>query len=197
MQPSSSSACVSLSPPFESSVPRWGAAASLPTATLRPPPLTPTHLSSDSRLPTPHTDRAGLPPVSLETGGVGKTTLGLIAATSLRRSFIDADSAFQTLHGPISAFVTARGWSAFRDAETAILRKLLDEHPRGYVIACGGGVVERDENCDLLRAFRDQGCPIVHVVRDKEETVRYLVDEQARCALPPASLFLGHSPTLE
>ncbi|BGP52335.1 hypothetical protein JCM10450v2_008306 [Rhodotorula kratochvilovae] len=112
--------------------------------------------------------------------GVGKTTLGLIAATSLRRSFIDADSAFQTLHGPISAFVNAHGWSAFRDAETVILKKLFDEHPRGYVIACGGGVVEREENRELLRKFKQAGGPIVHVVRDKEETVRYLVDEQAR-----------------
>ncbi|KPV72850.1 uncharacterized protein RHOBADRAFT_254, partial [Rhodotorula graminis WP1] len=107
--------------------------------------------------------------------GVGKTTLGLIAATSLRRSFIDADSAFQTLHGPISQFVNTHGWSAFRDAETRILAQLLREHPRGYVVACGGGVVERDENRELLARFRDdQGCPIVHVVRDKEETVRYL-----------------------
>ncbi|GAA6053999.1 hypothetical protein JCM3770_002411 [Rhodotorula araucariae] len=112
--------------------------------------------------------------------GVGKTTLGLIAATSLRRSFIDADSAFQTLHGPISAFVNAHGWSAFRDAETVILKKLLEEHPRGYVIACGGGVVEREENRELLRWFKQGGGPIVHVVRDKDETVRYLVDEQAR-----------------
>ncbi|KAJ8291374.1 Pentafunctional AROM polypeptide [Rhodotorula toruloides] len=112
--------------------------------------------------------------------GVGKTTLGLIAATSLRRSFIDADSAFQTLHGPISQFVTTHGWSAFRDAETVILKRLLEEHPRGYVIACGGGVVEREENRNLLQRFREGGGPIVHVVRDKEETVRYLVDEQAR-----------------
>lgn len=41
------------------------------------------------------------------TGGVGKTTLGLIAATSLRRAFIDADSAFQTLHGSISTYVAS------------------------------------------------------------------------------------------
>lgn len=122
---------------------------------------------------------------------MGKTTLGLIAATSLRRSFIDADSAFQTLHGPISTFVNAHGWSAFRDAETVILKKLLKEHPRGYVIACGGGVVEREENRQLLQRFKDSGNPIVHVVRDKEETVRYLVDEQARCACVPPT---RHSP---
>ncbi|GAA5932302.1 uncharacterized protein JCM15063_001184 [Sporobolomyces koalae] len=112
--------------------------------------------------------------------GVGKTTLGLIAATSLRRSFIDCDAIFSTLYGPISTFVNTRGWSAFREAETQILAKLLSDHPKDYVIACGGGVVEREANRDLLKAFRERGGTIVHVVRDKDETVRYLVDETAR-----------------
>ncbi|GAA5957265.1 hypothetical protein JCM8115_006933 [Rhodotorula mucilaginosa] len=114
--------------------------------------------------------------------GVGKTTLGLIAATSLRRHFIDADSAFQTLYGPISTFVTAHGWAHFRQRETEILQRLVEQHPKGYVIACGGGVVERQENRDLLEHFRKQVGPIVHVVRDQDETVRYLVDESARPA---------------
>ncbi|KAK4047805.1 hypothetical protein OIV83_005147 [Microbotryomycetes sp. JL201] len=113
--------------------------------------------------------------------GVGKTTLALIASTSLRRAFVDADSAFQTLHGcSIASFVNTHGWPAFRDAETVILRKLLAEHPTGYVIACGGGVVEREENRELLARFRNDGHPIVHVIRDKTETVRYLVDETRR-----------------
>lgn len=153
------------------------------------------HLLHLSRLTK---NRADLP--FRTAGGVGKTTLGLIAATSLRRSFIDADSAFQTLHGPVSAYVSGRsrssasafpltdlardftdhGWAAFRDAETIILKKLLSEHPRGFVIACGGGVVEREDNRKLLKQFRDEGHPIVHVVRDKEETIRYLVDETIR-----------------
>ncbi|SCV67273.1 BQ2448_5919 [Microbotryum intermedium] len=112
--------------------------------------------------------------------GVGKTTLGLIAATSLRRQFIDADSAFQTLHGPITNFVKARGWADFRDKETAILKQVLHQYPRGYVIACGGGVVEREENRTALRQFRAAGHPIVHVVRDKEETIRPSWGEEIR-----------------
>lgn len=49
------------------------------------------------------------------------------------------------------------------------------------MIACGGGVVEREANRDLLALFRESG-PVVHVVRDKEETVRYLIDEVRRPA---------------
>lgn len=80
----------------------------------------------------------------------------------------------------ISPFSSENGWPAFRDAETVILKKILSEHPTGVVIACGGGVVEREENRRLLCEFRDSGKPIVHVVRDKEETVRYLVDEASK-----------------
>ncbi|BGP20935.1 hypothetical protein JCM10213v2_009100 [Rhodosporidiobolus nylandii] len=112
--------------------------------------------------------------------GVGKTTLGLIAATSLRRSFGDADAYFESLHGPISSFVSANGWPPFRERETVILKKLLEERPKGWVIACGGGVVDSEENCKLLRKFREGGGVIVHVVRDKEEVVHYLIDEHRK-----------------
>lgn len=114
------------------------------------------------------------------SGGVGKTTLGLIAATSLRRHFGDCDSYFESLHGPISTFVSKHGWPPFRDCETQILHKLLEERPRGWVIACGGGVVDREENVEMLRKFRDGGGVIVHVVRDKEEVVHYLIDEHRK-----------------
>jgi len=200
MPPSSSSACVS--PPSPSS---------LPLLPLFPPDevgqpherarahsaATVSSAASSTLQGAPaHDQPADALSLLVRAGGVGKTTLGLIAATSLRRSFIDADSAFQTLHGPISQFVNTHGWHAFRDAETRILAQLLREHPRGYVVACGGGVVERDENRDMLARFRDeQGCPIVHVVRDKEETVRYLVDEQARCVLPLSHSLPLHLPS--
>lgn len=113
--------------------------------------------------------------------GVGKTTLGLIAATSLRRQFLDADSVFKTLHGPISTFVAAHGWPEFRAKETTILQQLVKQHPTGFVISCGGGVVESPENRSTLATFARETGPIVHVVRDENETVQYLVDERARC----------------
>lgn len=40
--------------------------------------------------------------------------------------------------------------------------------------------MERETNRELLRQFKEKGGPIVHVVRDKEETIKYLVDEVAR-----------------
>ncbi|GAA5905643.1 uncharacterized protein JCM6883_005394 [Sporobolomyces salmoneus] len=141
-------------------------------------PKVPTSPQSTSR-PALYAPDASI--VLIGMRGVGKTTLGLIAATSLRRAFVDLDAAFTKIHGPISSFVNSRhGWSGFRDAETMILKKILEDHPKNFVIACGGGVVEREENRELLRMFKDRGGTIVHAVRDKEETVRYLVDESAR-----------------
>lgn len=41
-------------------------------------------------------------------------------------------------------------------------------------------MVEREENRNMLAAFRNRGCPIIHVLRDKDETIRYLVNEVAK-----------------
>lgn len=72
------------------------------------------------------------------------------------------------------------GWDAFRAAETAILRRIFQDHPKDAVVACGGGCVEREENRKLLQEFRNSGAVIVHVVRDKEETLRDLVGEKVQ-----------------
>lgn len=85
-----------------------------------------------------------------------------------------------TAPSSLTCSFSAKGWPAFRDAEAAILKKLIEEHPTGCVIACGGGVVEREENRELLARFRDSHHPVVHVVRDKDETIRYLVNEEKR-----------------
>lgn len=66
------------------------------------------------------------------------------------------------------------------DLETDILRRLLAEHPRDTVIACGGGVVEREENRAMLTEFGRNIGPVIHVTREKEEVIRYLIDEKDR-----------------
>lgn len=72
------------------------------------------------------------------------------------------------------------GWDAFRAAETAILQKILRDHPSDAVVACGAGCVEKEANRILLQEFRDSGGVIVHVVRDKEETLRDLAGEKVQ-----------------
>jgi|GEM_PF-34150 len=79
----------------------------------------------------------------------GKTTLGLALAHALGRDFADTDALFVQKWGQsIADFVAERGWDAFRDEETRIL-EAVDRAP-GRVIACGGGMVLRPRNRELL-----------------------------------------------
>ncbi len=82
----------------------------------------------------------------------GKSTIGPLVASRLGWRFCDLDHAITTRIGmPIAAYFSARGESAFRDAESAELRTTL-EMPGDLVLATGGGCVLREENRVILRA---------------------------------------------
>lgn len=81
--------------------------------------------------------------------GVGKTTCGRSLARLTRRPFIDLDDAFSVDTGiSPAAFITTYGEEAFRARETAILKSYAARS--GLIIACGGGVVTREENYPAL-----------------------------------------------
>lgn len=83
----------------------------------------------------------------------GKTSLGLALARRLGRGFADTDALFLQKWGrSIADFVAERGWEAFRDEETRIL-EAVDRAP-GRVVACGGGMVLRPRNRELLARGR-------------------------------------------
>lgn len=113
---------------------------------------------------------------------IGKSTLGLIAATHLNRPFIDADRLLSRTAGcSPKEYIAKYSWEQFRDLETQILRQILSEHPDGYLVACGGGVVEREENRSMLLDFASSlGGKVIHITREKEEVIRYLINEKDR-----------------
>lgn len=81
--------------------------------------------------------------------GSGKTRVGQNLARVLGREHVDADAAFAARTGRSCAeFITTSGEEAFRQEETACLRELGARS--GLVISCGGGVVTRPENYELL-----------------------------------------------
>lgn len=81
--------------------------------------------------------------------GAGKTTVGEILAHELGYSFYDVDSFIEKTAGrSIKDMFTMAGESWFRDQETMILEGLCDGDNR--VIATGGGIVERDENYEIM-----------------------------------------------
>ncbi|MBW2010214.1 MAG: shikimate kinase [Deltaproteobacteria bacterium] len=80
----------------------------------------------------------------------GKTTVGRSLAGRLGWPFIDADVELVKEHEmTVSQIVSTQGWDAFREKETAVIKKLsgLDKH----VIATGGGAVLNNENIKNMK----------------------------------------------
>ncbi|KAI9483923.1 MAG: EPSP synthase-domain-containing protein [Benjaminiella poitrasii] len=116
--------------------------------------------------------------------GVGKTTLGQYAAEVLGFKFIDVDQYFEeTLKTTVFDFINTWGWSQFRVKETEALKQLLSkdsEYGQGYVIACGGGIIETEESREILKKHAKEGGKVLHLVRDLEQVVRYLNRDKTR-----------------
>ena len=84
--------------------------------------------------------------------GSGKTTVARLLAESLGWQWVDADDALERRTGrSVRAVFAEDGEAAFREHESAVLRELCGL--RRHVVATGGGVVLREDNRALLRAF--------------------------------------------
>ena len=113
--------------------------------------------------------------------GAGKTYIGEIAAAALGRTLIDSDQALsQKLQRDLSEYVAEEGWPAFRMAELALLRELLESKPTDHVISLGDGIVESPEARELLSQWMREKGPIINVTRDIDEIIDYLDGETRR-----------------
>ena len=96
--------------------------------------------------------------------GCGKTTIGKLLAQKLNREFIDSDKVFEeTICPDITEYFSTNGEDDFRREETKILRKLSQKN--NCIIATGGGVVERQENKEILQS----GGTVVFIDRNPED----------------------------
>ncbi|EEB91042.1 hypothetical protein MPER_10669 [Moniliophthora perniciosa FA553] len=106
--------------------------------------------------------------------GVGKTTLGTIAAKALGWELVDTDQLIEKrFKVSIATFIETQGWDQFRKIESEILETSLRSHRTAAVIACGGGIVELRSNRQLLQKFREHG-PVIHVLREKDAVLEFL-----------------------
>jgi len=77
--------------------------------------------------------------------GTGKTTIGLILAEKLDKTFLDMDEIIEKRENrAISAIFAENGESFFRNLERNLVRELAENDDQ--VIATGGGVVLNAEN---------------------------------------------------
>ena len=84
--------------------------------------------------------------------GTGKSVIGRRVAAMARRPFLDMDAEIETRAGKrISRIFAEDGEAAFRDLESALAAE-WGQARMGAVIACGGGVVLREENLTALGA---------------------------------------------
>ncbi|KAF7419399.1 3-dehydroquinate dehydratase (3-dehydroquinase) [Pleurotus ostreatus] len=130
--------------------------------------------------------------------GSGKTFIGQLAASALSWTFVDADAYFEEKHQTgVREFVHKNGWPAFREAETSLLKELLtaDEKSTRHVISLGGGIVETEGARQLLKDYATKG-PVVHVIREIDEVVKYLGAEVSRPAYgePITDVFRRREP---
>jgi len=80
----------------------------------------------------------------------GKTSVGRGLAARLDLDFVDTDHVLvESVGMEISEYVSQNGWDAFRDRETETLERVAGKGIR--VIGCGGGIVLREKNRDLLK----------------------------------------------
>ncbi|MDP4096864.1 shikimate kinase [Paenibacillus sp. P96] len=81
--------------------------------------------------------------------GTGKSTVGALLADKLGYHMVDLDAELERQEGrAIPDIFANEGEAYFRDAETAVLHKVLEDS--GQVIATGGGAVLREGNCRAM-----------------------------------------------
>ena len=80
----------------------------------------------------------------------GKTSVGRILADKLNFKFYDTDEVLVRKAGcEIAQYVEQKGWNGFRDLEAEVLGELSKKDRA--VISCGGGIVVRQENRNVLK----------------------------------------------
>jgi shikimate kinase len=82
--------------------------------------------------------------------GSGKTTLAQHVAKALDAPVVDTDRLVEEATGKtVREIVEEKGWEAFREQETAVLKQVCST--RGQIVATGGGIVLSPVNRDLLQ----------------------------------------------
>lgn len=107
--------------------------------------------------------------------GAGKSTVGRLIAGSLDVPFVDLDEWIEARAGrPVAELFSSEGEAGFRAREHDELVRMESEPPS--VVACGGGVILRDEN----RAFLKRTGTVVYIKVTAAEALARIGDSNTR-----------------
>jgi shikimate kinase len=103
--------------------------------------------------------------------GAGKSTLARNLGMLFSRPYVDTDQLVERSLGmSVCDVFASRGEEGFRDEETRVLEGLSSR--KSLLVSCGGGVVERPENCELMHRMG----VVVYLDGDLSDSLR-----QMRC----------------
>lgn len=103
--------------------------------------------------------------------GAGKSTLARNLGKLFCRPYVDTDQLVERALGmSVCDVFASRGEEGFRDEETKVLEGLASR--KSLLVSCGGGVVERAENCELMHRMG----VVVYLDGDLSDSLR-----QMRC----------------
>ena len=146
-----------------------------PLAFTNPPPGANPVLSSTT---SKHTGRKatfepGVSIVLIGVRGVGKSTLGVLAATAYNRRLIDAEREFLELTGSTANnYRKAKGTKEYQRRHDQFLENTLNTHKIGAVIICSFADLE-GKGAALIREY-GLSHPVVYITRAAEGIQSYL-----------------------
>jgi len=115
-----------------------------------------------------------LPIYLIGARGCGKTTIGHRLSQTLGYAFRDTDHHLQNVRCiSIAQIVAEQGWEVFRTMEAESLQQVTAP---SSIIATGGGIILRPENCQFMR---DNGRVVWLNVEPEELARRLIVDPEA------------------
>ncbi|KAI5287422.1 3-dehydroquinate dehydratase (3-dehydroquinase) [Ascosphaera aggregata] len=129
------------------------------------------------------TDRSKASMFLIGMRGAGKTTSGHWIAKARKCKFLDLDAELERVKGKtIPEIIKESGWEGFRAAELETLINVMKEKPTGYIVACGGGIVEIPEARDILKKYHQTKGHVLLVMRDIKEVIDFLNIDKTRPA---------------
>ena len=131
----------------------------------------------------PDTEKANASIFIIGMRGAGKSTLGKWAAKYLERPLVDLDDELERVRGTtIPEIIRQEGWGGFRAAELELLQQTIKERSKGFVFACGGGVVEIPEARKLLSEYHANKGNVLLIIRDIDHIMNFLKLDKTRPA---------------